>query len=843
MPYSFFRFEYCISQLINLARKFHIMKKIFYLLLLFSLGAKAQQPRAQPVNNRLKELVTSLDSFRNKAHVEKVHIHFDKPYYSVSDTIWLKAYVVNQTNELSTFSNVLYVDLVDNQNQVKTSLRLPLFQGIGWGTITLTDSLFQAGDYHIHAYTNWMRNFGNDYIFDKSIKIGNAMAFKKVETNNNVSANEPTDVSVQFFPEGGNLVSNIPSTVAFKAIGTNGLSKEISGYVVDKANKQVATFRSEHSGMGIFTLQPLAGNTYTAIIKYNNGDEKRVGIPGALQQGYILSVTQDDDNVLVKVNVSGGLMQNGKILLVAQANNIVQYAAEKSLISTGFSTIISKSRFPAGILQFTLFSPDYKPVAERLVFIRHDDAHLKITINPNKPTYKQRDKVHLDLLVTDNAGSPVTGSFSMSVTDESKVVFKEEEETTIFSNLLLTSELKGYIEYPNYYFTERTMDKARQLDNLLLTQGWRRFIWKDVLVNNFQAFNYKEETGIGISGTVSDRSGNPAAGARVSVLLNSGAALLDTVTNANGQFMFDNLILKKGTSFNLTAVDAKGRKNVKVELDKQVPDPVAFDDLPIQQPVNNGLATYLKNDRDRLYELNKYGMLERSILLKEVSIKDAALKNSASLAGAGHADQVLTFMDLLGCQQDFTSCLRGRLTNVHFVHDTLGNWTPYARNFDFPMLIVVDGIVGRHLEDVVAPDVASVEVLRGGGATALYGMKAGNGVIIITTKKGDVDYRAYEDSRYNNDSRSGGLAKYKFTGGYDLRRQFYMPDYDNPATIKQMADLRSTIYWNPNIMATENGKASVDFFNADGVGNYRVIIEGLDLQGRLARQVYYYKVN
>jgi TonB-dependent SusC/RagA subfamily outer membrane receptor len=381
------------------------------------------------------------------------------------------------------------------------------------------------------------------------------------------------------------------------------------------------------------------------------------------------------------------------------------------------------------------------------------------------------------------------------------------------------------------------------LDNLLLTQGWRRFIWKDVLANNFQAFNYREETGIGISGTVSDRSGNPAAGARVSVLLNSGAALLDTVTNANGQFMFDNLILKKGTNFNLTAVDAKGRKNVKVELDKQAPDPVVFDDLPLQQPVNNGLATYLKNDRDRLYELNKYGMLEHSILLKEVSIKDAALKNSASLAGAGHADQVLTFMDLLGCQQDFTSCLRGRLTNVHFVHDTLGNWTPYARNFDFPMLIVVDGVIGRHLEDVVAPDVASVEVLRGGGATALYGMKAGNGVIIITTKKGDVDYRAYEDSRYNNDSRSGGLAKYKFTGGYDLRRQFYMPDYDNPATIKQMADLRSTIYWNPNIMATENGKASVDFFNADGVGNYRVIIEGLDLQGRLARQVYYYKVN
>lgn len=142
----------------------------------------------------------------------------------------------------------------------------------------------------------------------------------------------------------------------------------------------------------------------------------------------------------------------------------------------------------------------------------------------------------------------------------------------------------------------------------------------------------------------------------------------------------------------------------------------------------------------------------------------------------------------------------------------------------------------------MSEDVASVEVLRGGGAAALYGLHGSNGVIIITTKRADIDYTAFEVERQRPGYYKGdGLAKYTF-GGYDLRREFYSPDYSNRLTNSQLPDLRSTIYWKPNIITNSQGKAGIDFFNADGAGNYRVIVEGLGPDGKLGRQVYSYIV-
>ncbi|HTH82006.1 MAG TPA: TonB-dependent receptor plug domain-containing protein [Mucilaginibacter sp.] len=816
------------------------------------MGAKAQNVNKnsaapKPAPMRVKALVAALDSFRNRTPVEKVHIHFDKPYYSVGDTIWLKAYVVNENNELSLLSNILYVDLVNDKDSVKINMRLSLSQGLGWAAMTLSDSLLRAGNYHIHAYTNWMRNFGSDYYFNKAIKIGNARAVQKT-TANNSSSNRAADVSVQFFPEGGDLVDNITSRIAFKAIGADGLSQEISGYIIDQANKQITTFKAAHAGMGSFMLEPATGNRYTAVIKLKDGSEKHVELPKAMQHGYVITATQNEDNLFVKVNVSNSLLQKGDILLVAQANNTVQYAAQKALIRTDFTTVIPKSRFPEGILQLTLFSPDYQPVAERLVFIRHDDMHLNINVIPDKQTYKQREKVRLNVQVTDKAGAPVVGSFSVAVTDENKVPTSEADENTIFSNLLLTSELKGYIEQPNYYFTDNDAAKTQQLDNLLLTQGWRRFAWKNILANDFPAMTYKVENGVGISGRVVSSRGEPVPNARVYIFVNSGSGIvIDTLTGADGRFTTNNLILRKGVDFKITAENGKGNKKLRIEIDKPVANPIVYHDPVIRLPDDGRLATYLKNDNERFAELDNYGLTNHnSITLDEVVVKDVAVKHSASLAGGGHADQVLTFIDLLDCPYDLAKCLQGRLTNVFFRADStnmLGSsWLPYSRGYSKPMLVVVDGIQRPDgLTSVMSSDVASIEVLRGGGAASLYGLHGDSGVIIITTKKGDVDYDAYEEKYRGGPPLAKKVVKNIFNG-YDMRREFYAPDYDNPATNKQMADLRSTIAWSPNMVTKTDGKAVVQFFNADGAGNYHVVIEGLNEQGKLGRQVLNYTV-
>lgn len=697
---------------------------------------------------KLLELTASLDSFRNKVPIEKVHLHFDKPYYSLGDTVWMKAYVVNENNELSFSSRLLYADLVNDKDSVKTSLRLPLTSGLGWGAITLSDTLLKAGNYHIRAYTNLMRNFGEEYYFDKAIKIGNALPpvtstgilsslkakqAPKEEVQVTPVKNDPAAISIQFFPEGGELVNDLISKIAFKAVGPDGMSREITGYLVDKDNQQIATFQSEHAGMGTFTLQPAAGNTYTAVIKTANGEEKRIELPKATDQGYGLTVRQNETNITVSIQASNALLNKGEMTLVAQANNAVQYTAKTELTRTVVTAIIPKNRFPEGVLQFTLFSPDYKPVAERLVFVHNADKHLKVTLTPDKKDYKQRNRVYLNLAVTDQDGKPIAASFSLAVTDEGKVPYAEADEKTIFSNLLLTSDLKGYIEHPNYYFTDATPDKDKQLDNLLLTQGWRRFVWNDLLNKTYPVMAYQRDKGRGISGRVVTDKGKPVPNAKVTLLVNVGAgAILDTVADAEGRFIFD-FPFSQGTTYNVAVTGAKST-DVKIEIDKQQTGGLlSFKHLPDEQPTNDDFDTYLNNSKKRFDEMKRYGLLGGGgIVLKEVKIneyqkaldiKAIAVQHSQNLAGAGNADQVITFVDLASANGHLMQSLNGRMPGIFFKTDgATGNVEPFslaaygADNNPPPMTLVVDGIEEdpSYYATLNVDDISSIEILRGG---------------------------------------------------------------------------------------------------------------------------------
>ncbi|MDB5116930.1 MAG: hypothetical protein JWQ79_2422, partial [Mucilaginibacter sp.] len=828
----------------------------------------------KPVTGKLAQIAASLDSFRKISPIEKVHIQFDKPYYSLGDTIWMKAYVVNAANELSATSKMLYVDLINNKDSIKTSMRLPLTHGLGWSALTLNDTLLQAGSYHIRAYSSIMRNAGEGYYFNKAIKIGNALPpnttsttvvskTKAVSHINNAQAipakDDPDNISVQFFPEGGDLVTGLSSKIALKATGPDGLSRAISGYVVDKNNRQVIMFQSEHRGMGAFMLQPDMDNTYTAVIKLADGNEKRIQLPKAQDQGYTMQVSQNDQDIIVNIQASNSLLNSGEIALIAQANNTILYTGTKELARTDFIAVIPKNRFPEGIVQLTLFNPTYKPVAERLVFIRNNNKHLNIKLIPNKKEYAQRGRVDLNIEVTDQDNKPVVGSFSLAVTDESKVPYTEASERTIFSDLLLTADLKGYVEEPNYYFTNTDADKDRQLDNLLLTQGWRRFLWADMVNNNYPVASLKAEKNSSISGQVLTAKGKPEPGAKVSLLVNYGnGVILDTLTDNEGRFNFA-FPFAAGTTYNAAVTNAKKTPDLKIVFDKPFTQPVTLKDLPLEQPDNNAFNTFIDYSQQRYDEIKKYS----GILLKEVKItayqkseqiKAIATQHSSNLAGPGNADVVFTFVDLASASPgQLGFWLDGRVPGVRIVVNPQlpSNWLPFSNIASGPgaqpqaMTLIIDGLEmdSTMYSNISLGEISSIEFLRGSGAASLYGMHGAKGVVIITTKKGDVDYDAYIDERYRNGStKPKGLKKEVFQDGYVLRRQFYSPNYDNPATQTQIADLRTTVYWNPTIVTDEHGKATVDFFNADGKGNYRVTVEGLNKDGDLGRQVNTYSV-
>jgi hypothetical protein len=877
----------------------------------------------------IKKAATQLDKWLNDYPQEKVYLHFDKPYYSVGDDMWFKAYVtVGPKHQLSALSGALNVELIDDRDSVKQSIKIRLNAGLGHGDFALSDTL-AAGSYRIRAYTNWMRNAGPDYFFDKTIQIGNAInntvftktsysystqngqqvtnavinyadlsgepyANKEVSyqiqlNNKDISRGKGlTDakgdlhvsfintqkvqlkqgsiitkikvqdkvtlttvvpvkalsakVNVQFFPESGNLVNGLPSKVAFKAVGDDGLCKAISGVVTDNDKQEIAKITTQHLGMGAFVVVPEAGKAYKAQITYEDGSQSTVALPKALEQGYVMSLNtnlpNDPDHIALRIIASPALA-GSEINLVAQSGGTICFAAKNKIENGMLASKIAKDRFPTGIVQFTLFNAAGEALNERLIFVNRADG-LKIDLTSPQKTYAQREKVKLQVTANGPDDKPVISSMSAAVIDETRVPVDESDETTILSSMLLSSDIKGYIEKPNYYFAHTDKQAQDDLDVLMLTQGYRRFEWKQVMADTFTPPVYQPEPTLQVSGRVHTSNNKPVVGGKVTLFTTSGGVfILDTLTDANGRFAFKNLDFKDSIRFIVQARTAKDKKFVDIDLDNVGRQPVTpnVNAPDIDVNINNTMLPYLQSSKLYYQQQMKTGVGNHNIMLKEVVIRETRkpiIENSSNLNGPGNANQIIKGDEIakMGCP-DISFCLQGRILGVIFK-----NGVAYStRSPNTPMQIIVDGayVSDDFLSSLNAYDIGSIEVLRSIEYTGIYGSRGGGGVLVINTKRGN----EYSDDSYQR--YTPGLIRYSPKGFHKVRA-FYSPQYDDPKTNAALADLRSTIYWTPNVVTDKDGKAEIQFFNAGSKGTYRIVIEGIDSDGHIGRHVYRYKV-
>ncbi|HEY8930794.1 MAG TPA: TonB-dependent receptor [Mucilaginibacter sp.] len=765
--------------------------------------------------------------------VEKVYLQFDKPYYAIGDTIYFKAYITfGAENKLSALSGILHAELVSQDNKVFKALNLMITAGTAHGDFTLSDGL-KKGNYYVRAYTNWMRNEGNNALFERMISIGDGGLKSTFEDGNllkiknKVSTQMNTKIDVQFFPEGGQLVTGNYSKMAFKILGQDGLGKKAEGVVTDENGVEVLKFHTGHAGMGSFNLVPKKGKTYKAIINFSDGSTKTIALPKANDQGYTFSLNNNDADT-IRIRIAGGCNSPVQELkLIAQACGKIYYAVENISDNKYFSIAIPKSKFPSGIIEFTLQSPTGEPLIERLAFIEHP-VSLKLNLNAQKQKYAIREKVKFTLDAKNN-NKPSVGSYSVAVIDEDKVTTDTLNESTIMTSLLLTADLKGYIEQPGYYFSHQTEETRTDLDNLLLTQGYRYFTWKQIADTTVP--KYQPEKAINISGTVK-RGNKPIAGAEVKLFSNAGGMfMLDTITDMKGRFEFAGLIFPDSTKFVIQSKVKKAQDNVTLQLD--TPALVYMPIMPVPEEIKSSneanLAVYVLKARQFYGEQKKYGINQRPQMLNEIKIEarkeTSVIPHSQNLNGAGAADHILTSKDIerFICGR-LSDCLQG-VFGLHFVN---GSPTGGA--------LIIDGtfVDLDTFATLQADDIEGIEILRPGSHyAAIYGSRMANGGIIVTTKRAKKQNQYY---RY-----APGVITYMPKGFYKAR-EFYSPQYDNPHTNQKMADLRSTIYWNPNIITDKDGKASFSYFNADGKGTYRVVIEGIDADGNLGRQVLRYKV-
>ena len=761
--------------------------------------------------------------------IEKVYLHFDKPYYAVGDTIWFKAYITTTDRYLFKLSGVLNVDLINEDDSLSSSIKLPIIAGTGRGDFILANSL-TAGNYRIRAYTSWMRNAGEEYFFDRLIPVvdGRQVSKTPARKKNLIPALE-NKVDLQFFPEGGDLVNDISSLVAFKAVNANGNGVAVKGVILDNENRKIAEVITQHLGMGSFTILPEKGKQYRATILYANGVERTIALPNAKDKGIVLAINDDDEKELhIRITVNAAFflqVQNTEINLVAQSGGIILYAANKKLEKPELTARIPKARFPSGIIQFTLFAQNSEPVNERLIFIQNPD-HLNLIINTEKPTYKQGEQIKIDLLATNPANKPALGTFSVSVVNEDKVPYEEINERTIFSDLLLTSDLRGYIEKPNYYFTNISNRSRSNLNLLMLTQGYRRFEWKQLLADNLSAPNYKAEKGIEISGRVKSLLGKPIEEGNVSLISPNAGLFQQSQTDEKGRFSFQKLVFLDTTKVMIQAQTKKGNRNVVIEIDNNYPELKSTKPNGFQTDSNLKItmSAYAENSGIQYGEQRK-----DAIPLEEVKVtaKKIVQKHSSNLAGIGNADVVIT--------SEILSRGGGTLSDRLLGSGKLGRSTPYFRQ----MQLIIDGVYRNppfSMDDINPSDVSSVEILRNAGALGVYGVKAGlYGIIIINSKRGG------EDRDDNTNNYVAGMVISK-TRGYYPARQFYIPKYNGSYEDISDDDFRSTILWQPDLITDSDGRAMINSFKATAPGTYRVIIEGLDTEGNIGREVYRYKV-
>lgn len=648
---------------------------------------------------------------------------------------------------------------------------------------------------------------------------------------------------IQFFPEGGQLVAGNLTKVAFKAMAPEGVGIAVSGYLQNGAGDRVAEFASAHAGMGNFSFIPQADSGYTAIVAYADGSEAKVDFPAVSASGYALAVNnQHDKQLFVQSFASDDLVNGQEVSLVVQRNGTVFYASKGKQTKNELVFSIPRENVPEGVVQVTLFVADGLPVAERALFNFNGASLLPLEVETERETYGKREKVTVRLTAGRPADTSRVATLSAAVVDMARVPIDTTiREGSIHASLLLNSDIKGYIETPAYYFEGPDFARRQQLDDLMLTQGWSRINWQDLMADRSPIITHAPEQDLRISGVVTKRNGKtPVPNATVTLLSTSNMlAVIDTVTDANGRFNFDRLLFYDDTKFVVQARDERGRKHVDITLDEvprqQVTRNRNAPDATVD--VNQSIQTYLKNTQTQFEELEKYGLKQKTILLEEVKVTKQAekkkVRHSSNLNGAGNADQVITAEELsMGCST-LEMCLQGRLHGVIF-----RNGIPYStRSPQQQMQIVLDGMyLEAEALSMISPfDVETIEVLRGIGNTAIYGSMGSGGVIIITTKRGD-------GGSFNRDSYTPGIVTHSPQGYYEVR-EFYAPDYSAPVdSLAGMRDFRTTIHWAPNIVTDESGAASFEFYTADAPGTYRILVEGLDVYGRLGRVVHYITV-
>ncbi len=799
----------------------------YYLFLFISFGIFVSSLPAQNVENfSMESLKSSFEKQINMCPQEKAYIHTDRPYYMAGEQIRFRVHLADARSLHPLIaSRYVYVELINPPSSVVCRVKVRTDSLCYHGQINLDEKL-PTGNYFLRAYTFFMQNAGTDYFGIKKIYISQPppMADSENESAKNSSKKAESATSkkedkkkskydVSFFPESGYLLEGVNCRVAFKALYQDGKPADISGNLVDKQGNVINSFKTLHAGMGYFTFTPEKTKKYYIECKDSADRNMRFELPEANPDHYAINVNNLRDKIYLSVQKNGNKTNSDTVLVVAQTCGIVQFAGqwdfEKEYIS------FPKNTFTPGVMHILLLNAHLQPLGERLVFIDNPAmSQSVIETQTDKQFYKKRDKVEYSLFLKDEDNEPLEGNFSVSVTCDDDV--KADTTSNIFTTLLLTSDLRGYIDEPNYYFS-RTKASDLALDLLMMTHGWRRYDVPKIIEGKISKPSFFLEVGPQISGQVkSTILRKPLKNLNVTLVSMNGKCFETTQTDSLGRFYFHQCEQPDSTKFLVNAVKTKKIDQTELIMNEDVyPSSPNYPvlDFPFEE---NNMQDYLKKAIIR-YEIEN-GM--RMVYLNEVEIKAKRKSDLKTSPYYTHADNTLTEEQINRMSSFSIRTLLMQMSGVFVSGNSIR-----IRNASGDPLLVVDNVTMdiSEIDMIETMDVAQIDLLKNAASTAMFGSQGGNGVIVIYTKEGKVSF-----------NRKPFNIQMITPLGYQTPSAFYAPKYDTPETKSNPnIDWRATIHWQPYVSTGKDGKVTFDFYTSDSFGTYTVITEGISNDGRI----------
>gem|GEM_PF-1148373 len=798
--------------------------------------------------------IEKFENYQNSHHLEKVYINHDKPFYLLGDTIWCQGvFVDGRTHQFFEASPILYVDWMTADSKLIDNYLVKIDKGLAAFQIP-TNYEEDPGEYILRGYTQYQRNFEQDYLFQKNIKIFSDSL--GLEEPKDVAAS--TDFSAKFFPEGGEIVTGLNSKVAVKVQDASGDNLQYTGVLIGNDNQEIKTFKSYNEGISFFEFIPEDGISYTIKIIIN-GKEKSFNLPKALDVGYTINVNSSGKESIVlnlesnKKELLGGAIVLGHVRGQLFLNQELKKESKQQLK-------ISRAQIPSGIIHFTVLDNEGRPVCERLTFNKNPQETVEVSVDLSKSFYSQREKVELSIN-TQQFGEIVPASLSLSVYNM-EVIPSGNNDLSIVNYLLLQSDLKGRINEVDQYFQEDNTKTNFLIDLLMLTHGWSRFIWQDILKEKLPTMEFATAEDIPIIGVVRKHKKDKPVKADVflSILSKTDFANTNVTTDDDGIFYFKGFEFRDTTEVLIQAnihnpkkkkklkegeYKRAGNNNVDIEI-------LSLDKLPYDESVTlvNDLeegvvASDLAVEFKEIKRIDYLYHPEWSIDLDEVMIKGvrkteresqlANLKDEMKDRGMFYfpSSQKIFLEDLPGggaIYENIFQVIRGRVPGVQ-IKGSPGSQYVLIRNTaniqggDIPATIMVDGfeVLDVSASEINIQNIKVIDVIKGLSATSVFGESGAGGVIsIITRDPGEFKPNGIE-------RKVKGSINIQSPGFFNAK-EFYSPNYNKRSISHQQPNLNTTLYWQSMIRA---GKESTkfSFFTGDRGGQYLIKIEGISESG------------